>query len=159
MLGAPVTAAWLLRLQPKSRVNRLAFNGLLATMVSALAVLSIAKATNEPLLSNKWIMYQPGELQAIRWADGALSERTLWVGHDERLYTAYTIANEARPRSVRFDQYALEPGTIDYLISEINRQQGVRLEKPLPVEADSLRTYDNGEVQIYHRRPRTPFQK
>ena len=63
------------------------------------------------------------------------------------------------PASIRLDAYAAESGTRDRLVSEVTRLRSVRLGEPLPIEADSLRTYDNGQAQIYHLRPRTQYQR
>jgi hypothetical protein len=52
----------------------------------------------------------------------------------------------------------VDPGTQDFLISGVTHSRSVRLAQPLPIEADSFLTYDNGQAQIYHRRPRTPYQ-
>jgi hypothetical protein len=45
------------------------------------------------------------------------------------------------------------------MISDVTRARSVRLGVPLPIESDSLLTYDNGQAQIYHLRPRTPYQR
>jgi hypothetical protein len=130
-------------------------------LIALLALLSTLKATNEPLVSNRWTFYLPAERQAVRWSDGKLvEERLLWVSFDDRLYSALGAhGNGSLPERIFLDTYEVEPSTRDFLISELTRVRSLRLGVPLPVEADTLITYDNGQAQIYHLRPRTPFQK
>lgn len=161
MFGAPVVAKWVTdwtqlgsQRGQKSRIGALLWVG-----IGILAILSTLKATNEPLLSNKWFFYIPAEMQAIDWASEKLEEQALWLEYDERLVAAVNIHDEGRLRSVRLDQYAHEPWTRNFLVSDVIRRRSVRLSVPLPIEADSLRTYDNGQAQIYHLRPRTPYQQ
>lgn len=159
MLAAPLVARWLVEWQPRRAwAGRVVWAGG-GAVIALLAILSIFKATNEPLVSNKWLFHRPGEMQALRWAEGALVGHTLWTDYDERLTTAYGIRTVGVPASIRLDAYAAESGTRDRLVSEVTRLRSVRLGEPLPIEADSLRTYDNGQAQIYHLRPRTQYQR
>lgn len=159
MLAAPLTAAWLVEWRPRHRaVARLA-PAALAALIGALACLSMLKATNEPLVSNKWLFYVPAESQALDWADSTLADRPVWTEYDERLLTAIYTRDEYAPRQAALDMF--EPGsyTRDFLLSDVIRARAARIGAPLPVEADSLITYDNGQAQIYHLRPRTPYQR
>ncbi|MCC7372896.1 MAG: hypothetical protein IT306_31070 [Chloroflexi bacterium] len=159
MIAAPVTARWMASWTLQNRVVRWAAPVLVGTLVAVLSVLSLFKATNEPLLSNKWVYYQPGEATAITWAETALRGRSLWVAYDERVNTGEQIRRGATPREIKFDQFDVDEGTRDFMISEVTREQAIRYGVPLPVEADSMITYDNGQAQIYHSRPRSPFQR
>ena len=155
MFGAPVVAKWLTdRIGQTSRIAPILWAG-----IGILALLSTLKATNEPLLSNKWFFYIPAEMQAIDWATEKLADQALWVEYDERLVTGVGIHDGGRLREVSLDQYAHEPWTRDFLVSDVIRRRSIRLSVPLPIEADSLRTYDNGQAQIYHLRPQTQYQK
>ena len=159
MLAAPVVAHWFMtRPQTNMRLNRVIQFGL-TILLAGLAVTSIFKATNEPLLSNKWLFYVPGEMQAIEWANEGLAERTLWTSYDERLETAVRIQTELDEFDVALDKYTPEIDTRDFLISDVIRGRSERLAEPLPVSADDLITYDNGQAQIMHTRPQTPYQR
>jgi hypothetical protein len=126
---------------------------------SLLVVLAVLKATNEPLLSNKWNFYLYEEGQAVRWAEQALPGRRLWTAFDERVNAAVSIRQDQARISLKLDQYDLEPETRDLLVSDLTRLRSERLEQALPLSADDFVTYDNGRVQIFHLRPRSPFQK
>jgi hypothetical protein len=158
MLAAPLFAKWLIDWRPKQPgVERLAHTGFVAA-VGICAVLSLFKATNEPLLSNKWLFYVPAEMQALRWAEEKLPSRPVWTDYDDRMTTAIGLRNEGQPLNIIADLYSVNVGTRDFLISDVIRNRSVRIDGELPVEADSLVTYDNGQAQIYHSRPRTPYQ-
>lgn len=159
MLAAPLLAAWLVAADTAriSRPKRLS-RAVLWPLVAVLAILSTFKMTNEPLLSNKWLFYRPGEMQGLTWAEDALAERSLWTAFDERLSAARTIQEPEQPKFI-LDQYAVDPASRDFLISSVTLARSVRLKAPLAVEADSFITYDNGQAEIYHLRPRTPFQR
>jgi hypothetical protein len=158
MLAAPLFAKWLIDWRPKQPgVERLAHTGFVAA-VGICAVLSLFKATNEPLLSNKWLFYVPAEMQALRWAEEKLPGRPVWTDYDDRMTTAIGLRNEGQPLNIIADLYSVNVGTRDFLISDVIRNRSVRIDGELPVEADSLVTYDNGQAQIYHSRPRTPYQ-
>ncbi len=159
MLAAPLVGWWFIgtrRSRPGGRLVR----PLAAVAIGLLAVLSALKATNEPLVSNKWTFFVPAEQYALTWADEALAGRLLWTGYDERLVAGPGIRRLGGPPwHVRQDIYAVDPATADFLISDVNRQRGRRLGQPLPVTGDALIIYDNGPAQILHRRPQTPFQR
>jgi hypothetical protein len=159
MIAAPLTAKWLVTWKPKSISLRKWLQIGFALGIPLLMVLATLKATSEPLLSNKWLFHLPGERQAILWADKALTKRWVWTGFDERINTALLIRNGTGTQEVHLDQYDLEPGTRDLLISTVTRLRGLRLGEPLPFSADDFITYDNGQAQIYHLRPRTQFQR
>ncbi|OQY46059.1 MAG: hypothetical protein B6242_08860 [Anaerolineaceae bacterium 4572_78] len=165
MFAVPVITKFLIEWQPKQIIiRRLLYTGV-GMLVGVLAILSILKATNEPLLSNKWIFHTHGEIHAIDWADQRLGNEGLWLGYDDRLYTGYGIQNDINlivaqtPNGTQLDWGDQYPNTRNYLVSDIIRNQGIRFNSSLPFNADSLCVFDNGETQIYHNRPRTPYQK
>ncbi|MEM7334924.1 MAG: hypothetical protein AAF490_22795 [Chloroflexota bacterium] len=158
MLAAPFIARWVMSRRATNwhRVTRL---GWLAVMV--LAVFATLKATNEPSLSNKWLFYFEPELQAIEFADATLEDTAVWTGYDERLVTAVGIREGLGNYDITLahDVRQIED-TRNFLVTDITNQRGQRLARPLPVEVggDSLITYDNGFAELYHLRPRTPYE-
>ncbi|NTW02397.1 MAG: hypothetical protein HGA19_14150 [Oscillochloris sp.] len=131
---------------------------LLGALTAVLIVLAILKATNEPILSNKWIFYGPGELAALRWADTHNQGADIWSEFDERLSVAYYAAYGDSARGNRVIGYRSET-TRDAMLSLITRLRAARIGAAAPVPPDALCIYDNGEAQIYHFRPSTPFQR
>jgi hypothetical protein len=161
MLAAPLVAGWLLK--HASNINRQWLGGLARNAlwmgIGLLAVLSTLKVTNEPLLSNRWPFSTAAEMQGLIWVRGVLPDRAIWTDYDERLKAAFIIRSEAVPSSFDLDIGGVKPATRDILVSDVTVLRSQRFRIPLPVEADSLMTYDNGKARIYHLRPRTPYQR
>ncbi len=159
MVAAPLIAMWLLQLKPeRTRLRKGAWAGASVAM-GCLMVLSMIKATNEPVLSNYWIFYTPAEYQATAWAESSLPQQDLNVGDDARIAFGYFIRQNGRPVNINFISNNSSISASDYLISEANLLFSQRVGSQLRITPDSLITYDNGTAQIYHRRPVTPYQK
>lgn len=126
--------------------------------VFCLVILSTLKATNEPLLSNKWTFYQKYEITALDWNENYTSNTELWTEFDERLSTAYTTVRGDLKNGNRFSIYTVKSSTENILLTDITKLRSARLKQPLPVPLDALRIYDNGSAQIFRFRPQTPFQ-
>src|SRR5262249_8762436 len=155
LVAAAVVAGWLVGHWPQRRIVRSA----LGLLFGAVTILSLFKATNEPLLSNKWLFYVPDEMSAIDWANAALLGRQLWVGYDERLTTASVIRAESTPSQARIivqDERTLS--TRDFLVSDVTRARAARLGQALPIGDQDLVTFDDGQSKVYHLRPLTPYQ-
>jgi hypothetical protein len=158
MIAAPLVARWLVNWKPRSFLKTRPGHAGMAALIGVLAVLSAFKATNEPLLSNKWMFYVPAEIQAIQWADGKLAGKELWTEFDERLSTSYTIWAEGVDPGVILKSFQAVASTRNFLVSDVIRQRSLRLSVPIPINSNDLITYDNGQAQIFHLRPRTPYQ-
>jgi hypothetical protein len=132
----------------------------LSVGIFCIAILSVMKATNEPLLSNKWTFYRPSELAALGWGDAHLKSAAIWTEYDERLKVAYTTGWGESVNQNQL-QYGADVGsrTRNMVVSSVTRLRGVRLDVPLPVPPDAFQVYDNGEAQLYHLRPATPYQR
>ena len=156
MVAAPVVAVWLAN-RETLKSNRLS-QVLLSALIAFLAVVSISKATNEPLFSNKWIFVSPDELQAVQWAGAFLPDRTLWTGYDERVSVSVIMRNGELLENVNLTNSSTSESANDVLVSEIILRRGERLRRTPPLEFDSFITYDNGTTQIYHQRPQSPYQ-
>ncbi|HSH04786.1 MAG TPA: hypothetical protein VLL52_19900 [Anaerolineae bacterium] len=159
MLAAPLIAYWLTT-QLAEWHRSWIFRGLLMGVFSFLALVSILKATNEPLLSNKWLFHHPNEMQALYWANDHLEDRLVWIGFDERLRMALGTRLGTDQVTIEPQQYIFPSNeTRDFLVSDIIRARSQRLNFSIPLTGDSLQTYDNGQVQIYHKRPVTTYQR
>lgn len=161
MIAAPVIGGWLVahrRRLPVAKQGRL--DGGVGLVLGVLMLLSVIKATNEPLLSNYWTFYTAAEYRAVSWAEQPLNDRSLWVGFNDRLASGYQISEHGRVLPLYLDRtLPVSIRTRDFLISEVTLMHGERLFAPLPFKIDSFITYDNGETKIYHLRPISPFQR
>lgn len=157
MIAAALLADWFVRRQSVRPAARRPAYVALAALIAFLSIVAVAKATNEPALSNKWTYYAPGEFTALEWSRDNDPKETIRAAFDERLSAAVGICCAWEYEIVSFIGHA--PGARKYLLSDVIRAQSERLGLPLPIGGDSLRVYDNGAAEIYHLRPRTPFQK
>jgi len=159
MLAAPVASVLLISQKSKSPAGEKVFRFTVSLALGSLMILSILKATNEPLLSNYWLFTTPGEQSAVDWGSDKLEGSSIWTGLDGRITNEYNIYNGDTSGQVQLDSYIPLPSTHNFIISETNLLYALRVDSQLPIQADDLITFDNGEAQIYHRRPQTPFQK
>lgn len=137
-----------------------------AAAIACIALLSTLKAMNEPLLSNKWTFYRGSELTAMEWSDQHLRGRRIWTEFDERLEVAYLTANSDQIDGARESvnknslvSSAYLGQATSFVVSDVARLRGLRLQQPLPVPIDAQRVYDNGSAELYHTRPKTPYQR
>ncbi len=165
LLAAPVFALALGRL---GRVRRPAVRALVSGSLGALCcvfgVLSLLKATLDPMVSNRWLFYHPAEVQAARFWDERHEHNLLWLDVEGRLRYAYITAYpEAYPTGAVTDNaldFGAFTGADPFAVrSRILEQAAVAWHtRPPPLWRED-RLYDNGAAQLYHRVPRTPFQQ
>ena len=161
--ASPLFALGLQRLSGSPLVRRspLLWRGGLLALLAVLLVSSLLKSSLDPLLSNRWLGYRPGEVQAVQtWARQAQSS-SLWVGHDGRVAFGYVMEHGAAlahgntlstsPTTKVQSAYALRSPLTD----ANNRVWKV----PLPSVLLGDQIYDNGEAQVVWRHPVTQFQK
>lgn len=156
MLAAVMVGSVLSQWQPRRFAVPLRAG--LAAAIACIAILSVFKATNEPVLSNKWTFYRSTELAAMDWIDARMNDARIWTEFDERLSVAFLNARGQSPRRNEMVGY-LEPGTRLMLDSPVTRLRSSRLRQSLPIPPDAFRIYDNGEAALYRLRPQTPYQR
>lgn len=133
--------------------------GLTGLLVIWFAGASVLKASNEATLSNKWIFSTPAEAATLHWAEQHLTHVTLWTSFDERLSVVALFYYGDRPASGNtYTGFKFDLTDRYVLYSETEHLRGLRLNLAMPVVVDWNRIYDNGDVQLYHRRPQTPYQ-
>lgn len=155
IIAVGIISHTLLTWQPKRYAHYI--RTIFACGLALIAILSVMKATNEPLLSNKWTFYRREEIEAMDWSAAHLKYANIWTEYDERLRVAYLMARGETINSNDF-RGVLRLSTRHLIVSDITRLRSSRLQTALPVPSDAFRIYDNGEAQVYHVRSRTPFQ-
>ncbi len=132
--------------------------------IFCVAILSIFKATNDPIFRNKWVFYYPEETAAMVWSDQHMTNMQAWTEIDERLSVVFRIRQgfSTQKDDLFFEpfpsQYNLETTMRDLVVSDITQMRSSRMGFELPLPPDAFRIYDNGEAQFYHLRPTTPHQ-
>jgi hypothetical protein len=128
-------------------------------LITVFAITGILKATNDPLVSNKWVFYTRDEQRALSWTDRDLTNQSIWSGFDERLLVMQTVENTVNP--AQRNQYVVGSASdgARYLVdSNVTQRRSRRLKLPAPDTTDDDRIYDNGGTRIYHVVPSTPYQ-
>jgi len=166
MLVAPVMVAFALALRSLRPTGSLDWipKALIVILFTGFALTALLKATNDPLVSNKWTFYDPEEYRGLSWANQNISPGLLvWTEFDERLATVArgyfdnTSTTLSQNRWVAGSWAGSEE--VRYLLnSDITDARAARLGVPLPVSDQDDRIYDNGRVQLIHRVPETPYQ-
>lgn len=131
----------------------------LATLMVGLAVLSLMKATLDPLVSNRWIGYKPTEVRAMDFWFTRREPSRLNISMHNRLIFSYVMHYGWRPGFRGYIEMSNVPQAPHIVRSTVSRANSLAWgtpETPLLLENP---IYDNGETQIIHRRPRTPFQQ
>ncbi len=126
--------------------------------------LSLLKATLDPVVSNRWLFYHPAEVQAAHFWGQRQRHSALWLDVEGRLRYAYTTTYPAAfdqgYRAGNIFDFGSYQGGSDFAVrSPMLEQTAVAWGHRAPVLWLEDRPYDNGEAQIYHRIPKTPFQK
>lgn len=167
LVAAPLMAGGVERLVHRgtwSRVMTARRRKLSVTIGGVLAVLLLAstlKADLDPTLSNLWLFYHPGEMQAISTFWNKSHAQFLWTGPDDRLSDAAGSWYVTDPRNNVIEGTFSNRLTRDFLVSPTIRAD-IQAYRVLPPWT-SLRTmdlvYDNGSAEIYRTVPVTAFQR
>lgn len=119
------------------------------------------KVTNEPILSNVWLFYEPGEHRVGQWMKENMEDQEVWVDTWGRLSSLYRYTmGEYDPNMLYTYVVGIRNVTPPYvLITENTRLSANRRGIVIPAVYDHNLIYDNGVAEIYYRRPLTPYQK
>lgn len=146
----------LLKRFPEKPRSALIWSLVPAIMVAS--ILGIFKMTNEPIVSNNWIYTTAPERRAAEWVIGSSEEPSIWEGRTlrQRYYLPFVDPSVS---SDYFRAGRVSEITRYYLISDLERASWIRAGQTLPYVEDEFRIYDNGQAQIYYRRPTTIYQR
>ncbi|MEM7737347.1 MAG: hypothetical protein AAF267_16315 [Deinococcota bacterium] len=120
---------------------------------------SLLKSTLDPLVSNRWIAYKVTETHAIDFWFNHRGDDTLNVGNNMRLYFGYVMQYGWRAGTRSALETGFTPRAPHLIRSTANAANAVAWNTPVPAALLDDAIYDNGETQIVHRIPRTPFQQ
>jgi hypothetical protein len=119
---------------------------------------AVIKATNEPLLSNHWTFGLNSESQAVRWMQDNTQPNfgQVWLGTDRLRYVSDDFSD---PLKYRYDIYNVGQFARYAILSDYETVRLARIGVARPKLSEEEQIYDNGFVQSYHFRPRTPYQR
>ncbi len=134
--------------------------GALAVMIIYGAVAAVLKVTNDPLFGNQWLFYSPSELAPRTWMEQAkIPQDQVWLEISDRLVWDYYFWQGSHPVVQEQYSWGWTSSPLPYtVISELTRLRANRSGISLPETSDQNRIYDNGRVQVYHRRSLTPYE-
>jgi hypothetical protein len=136
------------------------FRAAIAALVVVSGAAALLKVTNDPLVGNQWMFYTPGELEAGRWADGNIRSQAVWLDTSSHLLDVLKFQQGYDWVAANDYQYGYPKTPPPYvLISHLTRLRANRSGLALPSTVGYLQVYDNGDAQLYHRRPQTPYQR
>lgn len=107
---------------------------------------SLLKATNDPLVSNKWWFYSVQEKEGLSWVHENLRGNSVWADIDARLtavYDSYSSVDTYRDINFR------GPRAEYWFMTEFKKKRALAVRYLLPDLIDKPVIYDSGEVQIY----------
>lgn len=163
LFALPFVSLGISRLVPSTRVRpkrQKTAHVVGAVLIPIFLVMSILKATLDPAISNQWILYSPGEKQAVTFylSHRGSAPSTLWAGPDQRLRnvaatwwpgsTPWYVTGGGQPTAA----YPL------WLWSPNIAANSVELKDPLPDFHGQNLVYNNGQAKIYAPRPASPFE-
>jgi hypothetical protein len=133
-------------------------SALFLILVAWFPVAGLLKASNEPLLSNQWMIYSESETSALDWSVLHLEHSEIWTGIDSRIRDAYVIKHDIKNNNIfrSFDHYI---GVRTLVLTEQDQLRAERTGFSLPPVFDWMLVYDNGEAKVFKKPPTTPFQR
>jgi hypothetical protein len=119
-------------------------------MFSLLAIFSVIKVTNEPLLNNHWLFYSESEKQSVKWVNDKLLDHKLWVGPRGRYAWVINLYGNTPLDRNRVDTNLIDPLTKYAVLTDIIEMQTIRSNLPLPDVDNADIIFDNGNLKIFY---------
>lgn len=146
----------------KPRVRFVVVSSILLT-VPVLVFASYLKAVNDPLFNNNWVFTTPSEQVAASWSQENIREDSIvWTGIDNRLVDrvgSKDLTKDEIASRIKFDGFAPDFRARYLLISKIEQMRWSRANVFLTNFSSENRIYDNGQTQIFHLVPQSPYQR
>jgi hypothetical protein len=106
------------------------------------------------------MFYSVPEFAGLRWTETYVRGASIWTGFDERLIVTQQLNYGSRSTTGnRYVAFSFKPEMGYVLWSANERLLGLRRGLAMPPVLSWNQLYDNGDVQLYHRRPLTPYQR
>jgi hypothetical protein len=122
-------------------------------MILVFAASSHLKATNDPVVSNKWLFYSVQEKESLEWVGDGIyqNDKSMWADVDERLLTVFRHFSDLETNDKK---KFVSPEEADfYFISGIIEKRATVTHYPMPSVDGLPVVYDSGDVKIYRNLP------
>ena len=130
-----------------SKKKKDTFKAVFILLILIFSLNSMLKATNDPMVSNKWLFYTVQEKNSLFWVEDNLKGHPVWAGLDERLKTVHvTYSTLEGHQEITFTR--IENADFWFVSNMVlTRAKSIRF--PLPYIKNSPVIYDSGEVKVY----------
>jgi len=152
LVSIPLVALGLSRLWSRIRLEGMPriVLGIVVILFGWFSMAALLKASNEPVLSNRWMFYTEAERTAGAWGSRYMPQGKLWVGFDVRMHSAMSFLFGAKSGELSLDAADPDVGVTSFLLSQVEQERFRRQGLEWPSIEDAIRVYDNGPTQIYH---------
>ena len=133
------------------KIIKTIFVALVLVFVSA----SLLKATNDPVVSNRWMFYTPQEKEGMVWIGIHHQDGGVWADMDNRIITAFNHYSDVD--TFTKSKFA-EPDKAEfYVISNTIKKRASIVRYSLPNVDELPVLYDSGDVRIYKKAKHKDF--
>lgn len=161
LVSSPIAAEALVRWSKLWKVhNRSAVVVVASALMSYALAAAILKVTNEPTLSNQWVVYTPTEVATMRWTEMHLRGQQVWTdvaGHPVEVLKFWEGYGMTRKNDFECGKVSTPPRNI--LASRLRSMQAHRYGLALPGTLGYNRVYDNGDVVVWRRGVKSVYQR
>ncbi len=163
LFALPFVALGISRVMPSSRARqyiKLGYLTLAGTLISVFLIMSLLKATLDPIISNEWMLFSPSEKEAVLfYLNHRQNSQTLWAGPDDRLLdAAVTWWPGLNPWHMLGGGVPSLPVDALWLRSTNIAIDSIELKDTLPDFNRQNFIYQDGTTKIYAAIPTTPFE-
>jgi hypothetical protein len=148
---ASITIVKMVKFKTLNEGQRKVLKTFFTILILMFVVSSLLKATNDPIVSNKWLFYSEQERGSIIWMENNLQGQNIWAGLDERLVNVFVMYSSIG----NYEQWTNFKGPEKakyWLISDTINKRAFRLKFKLPDVSDNPVVYDVGNVKIYEKK-------
>ncbi|MBM4429565.1 MAG: hypothetical protein FJ026_04350 [Chloroflexi bacterium] len=160
LFGIGLVGLGLVRVWRAGRVSVSLFAAALLILALWAGAASLLKMTNDPSLSQNWTFWSVSEDRAVRWVERHLRGRSVWLGLEGVRLSAYAVGTGFGEDSRNsYDAGTVNLETRHLIVSSVDLDMSQQKRVPVPDIRGESRVYDNGDSKLYHKRPRTPYQR
>lgn len=133
-----------------NKYRRKAVKTIFVALILVFVAASLLKATNDPLVSNNWMLYTVQEKEGMNWIGMHHQDKSVWVDVNDRLITVFTHFSDVDTYKKR--KFAGPDDADFYLISETIKKRAKITHFQMPYIDKMSVLYDSGDVKIYKKK-------
>jgi len=133
---------------------------LISPLIFYMSIVGLLKMSNDPMVSNLWLFYSNQEVRGLEWMERYVENDVVWI--DTWPHLRDVLWFRKGYNWVPHNYYIATTSNTDsnyVFISKLTKLQADRSQISLPSVVSKNMVYDSGRVKIYHKRPRSPYQR